>query len=339
MMWLFSALGLVLGWLALRDVRWDAFLDAFFLVKPFWMGVFVACMGAMIHLRTRRWEGMIRPLVPGDFDSLSIRLTTWVGFAAVMVFPFRAGELYRCAVFRSRDGRPGSAGAVLGALVLERALDGLVVACLIALGLGGVLWRRGAGAVSSWTWILWAVSSLAFLALLAVSVWMAHDPRACLDFVFRWTGLSRLRRFPRIGRLMENLQGLGGRLSLGIRQGLSSHVLGVTLARTATYWGCNVAGVWTLLYAFGLPAEPESAALVVGFSAVGVFIPGAPGHVGNFHEFARLGLSARLSRALVAGPGMAFVVTLHAVQTLMYLGLGLAAFLALTIRSRMAGRK
>jgi len=334
MMWLFSALGLFLGWLALRDVRWDAFVQAFERMDPFWTAIFMLCMLAMIHLRTRRWEGMIRPLVPGGFDALFVRLTTWVGFAAVMVFPLRAGELYRCAVFRSRPERPGAGSAVLGALLLERALDGLAVACMLALALGVVLFRREGGFVSAATWVLWGLSSAGFAALLIASVWMARDPRSCINAFFRFSGLFLLRKNPRAALWMQKLSELGERLSVGIRHGLQSRALGRTVALTLAYWGANAAGVWALLKAFGLPAEPDAAMMVVGFSAVGVFIPGAPGHVGNFHEFAKLGLSARLSAALVAGPGMAFVVTLHAAQTLLYLGLGLAALAALTLRTR-----
>lgn len=332
MIWLFSAVGLFLGWLALRDIRWDAFLESFGWLDPLWGGVFLLCMAVMIYLRTQRWEGMIRTLIPSDFDKLFVRLTTWVGFAAVMVFPLRAGELYRCAVFRSRPGRPGNGSAVLGALLLERALDGLVVVCMLALALGAVLWRHDPTRIHVSTWVLWGLVSAGFAALLIIVLWMAHSPQNCIHFLFRWSGLVLLKKKPNVIQWMQKISDIAERLSQGVRHSLHTRILMRTIWLTVAYWGVNVIGVWALQKAFYLPTEPEVAALVVGFSAIGVFIPGPPGHVGNFHEFARLGLSSQLSSAMVVGTGMAFVVTLHAVQTLMYLGLGLLAFLLLASR-------
>ena len=44
--------------------------------------------------------------------------------------------------------------------------------------------------------------------------------------------------------------------------------------------------------------------------------------MGNFHEFARLGLTLYLSQAVVVGSGMAYVVTVHGLQLLWYVGFG-----------------
>lgn len=333
MVWIFSALGLFLGWLSLKDVHWPAFLQAFGAADPLWLTLFVLCMAGMIHLRTIRWEGMIRPFVGAGFDAWFVRLTTWVGFAAVLVFPLRSGELYRCAIFHSRDGRPGSRGPVFGALLMERALDGLAVVGLIALGFGGAL--ASDNPVSPGIWGFWAATLLVFALMTAMLVWTARSPHAAVGFFLRFGGVRwAAQRFVRLQPLPAWFERAGERISMGVRECLAGHVLARTIFFTLAYWGMNVAGAYFLLRSFHLPGGSAAAALVVGFSAVGVFIPGAPGHVGNFHEFARLGLSSRLSRALVAGPGMAFVVVLHAVQTLLYLTLGAVGLAGLAWANR-----
>jgi len=327
MIWLFSAVSLVFGWFAVRDVDWNLFLDAFSWLDPVWFAGFVLCMLAMVHLRTLRWERMIRPLIPADFNRRNLRLTSWIGFAAVIVFPLRAGELVRPAFFR---GKPGQSrfGPVFGALLVERVLDGLWIVLAITFAFA---WRYfHSYRVPAWAIGIWGLTSLAFLVMLGVLIFIAVAPETSRVHLFRLTGLPLLaRRFKAAQRLLDELVRVTGRLALGLTSSLASHNLTTAVLYTFGYWGSNAAGIWMLAHAFSLPIGLDSVLLVLGFSAIGVFIPGAPGHVGNFHEFARLGLSARLSTALVTGPGMAFIVTLHAVQTVLYLGLGLVGLLLL----------
>jgi len=328
MIWLFSLVSLVFGYLAVRDLDREVFLDSFSWMHPGWFLGFVACMLAMVTLRTIRWERMIRPLVPAGFDRRSLHLTSWVGFAAVIVFPLRAGELVRAAFFRGPSGQ-SAFGPVLGALLVERVLDGLWIVLAIA---AAFAWRffLDEAPIPGWALAIWVVTSLVFLGLLVVLVFVALAPEARIATLVRLTGLPWVgRRFAPARRLATELERIAGRLALGLKSALAARNLGTAILYTFAYWGVNALGIWWLALAFALPAGPDSVLLVLGFSAVGVFIPGAPGHVGNFHEFARLGLSARFSTALVTGPGMAFVVTLHAVQTLLYLVLGAVGLLAL----------
>lgn len=334
MIWLFCLISLGFAWLALRDIDGWLFLESFSWMDPWWFGCAVLGMVAMVILRTLRWERMIRPLIPADLDRRTLRLTSWLGFAAVIVFPLRAGELVRAAFFRGKPGQEGAFGPVLGALLVERVLDGLWIVLAIAVAFA---WRFGLDGfdIPAWALGIWGITSLVFLLLLAVLVFVALAPPERLETLVRMTGLPRLgRRFAAARRLSERLERILGRLATGMKSALEARNLGAAIWYTFAYWGANALGIWWLARSFSLPVGPDSVLLVLGFSAVGVFIPGAPGHVGNFHEFARLGLSARFSSALVTGPGMAFVVTLHAVQTLIYLGLGAVGLIGLPPRLR-----
>jgi glycosyltransferase 2 family protein len=333
MIWLFGLVSLGFAWLALRDIDGRVFLESFSWMDPWWFSGAVLGMLAMVVLRTLRWERMIRPLIPAEIDRRTLHLTSWLGFAAVIVFPLRAGELVRAAFFRGSPGQ-GAFGPVLGALLVERVLDGLWIVLAIAVAFA---WRFGHDGfdIPAWALGIWGITSLVFLLMLAVLVFVALAPPERLGVLVRATGLPRLgRRFTTARRLSERLERILDRLALGMKSALAARNLGTAILYTCAYWGANALGIWTLARAFFLPVGPDSVLLVLGFSAVGVFIPGAPGHVGNFHEFARLGLSARFSSALVTGPGMAFVVTLHAVQTLIYLALGAVGLIALPPRLR-----
>ena len=83
---------------------------------------------------------MLRPHVrvsaPEAFSLLVI------GYAANNVLPVRAGEFVRAGLLQSRHGTPWSTG--LGAIAVERVLDGLVLALFLS---GTVLLAGGDGVV------------------------------------------------------------------------------------------------------------------------------------------------------------------------------------------------
>ena len=329
MIWLLTLVSLLFGWLALRDIDWPTFSGAFSLLEPAWFAGFVLCMLGMVHLRAWRWEHMIRPLIPADTPARRLRFMSWVGFAAVIVLPLRAGEFVRPSFFRGTPDRPSRFGDVLGALLVERVLDGLLLVLIIALAF---TWRLAMDGFFAPVWALtvWLATTFLFLSLLGILVCIVISPDRTRRVLFSLCGLFWLaRRLPWARRLQERLENTWERLATGLTHSLVFRHLWIPVLATLAYWGFNALGVAMAARAFGLPITLDATLLVLGFSAVGVFLPGAPGHWGNFHEFARLGLSTRFSHALITGPGMAFVVTLHAVQIFLYLLLGLIGLLGL----------
>lgn len=59
--------------------------------------------------------------------------------------------------------------------------------------------------------------------------------------------------------------------------------------------------------------------IVMSLVVLGIFIPAAPGHIGNYHHFARLGFSLAVSAAVLDSKGMAAITALHGLQTLSYI--------------------
>ena len=71
---------------------------------------------------------------------------------------------------------------------------------------------------------------------------------------------------------------------------------------------------WHVARAFHLDLPLVSAYAICGMVAIGIILPAGPGLVGNFHEFGKFGLQISLSAAVIAGPGMAFIVAVHGLQ-------------------------
>ncbi len=121
-------------WLTLRGKPlgpvWDALRDANYwyllLYVPFW---------AVIHLsRTWRWGILLEPVAKVRFAKLNA--ASLVGWMALVIMPFRLGELARPYLIAERPRLRVS--AALSSVVVERVSDGLFTAlmlmiCLVAM--------------------------------------------------------------------------------------------------------------------------------------------------------------------------------------------------------------
>jgi uncharacterized protein (TIRG00374 family) len=112
-------------WYALRDVDWDNLWQAILSVNLGWLVAAVA-IGMLSHVaRGYRW----RLLIP---SGSSVRLldavsATVIGYMMNNIIP-RSGELARPYVLARREGR--SMSSLLATIVVERILDGIMLALL-----------------------------------------------------------------------------------------------------------------------------------------------------------------------------------------------------------------
>jgi hypothetical protein len=75
--------------------------------------------------------------------------------------------------------------------------------------------------------------------------------------------------------------------------------------------------------AFSLELSPFQCFVILGVTVVGVMIPSAPGMVGTFQAFVRIGLGLFFPASVVASTGLAYVNVLWLCQTFIQVGLGL----------------
>lgn len=263
-----------------------------------WAAVATALATAQIWTRARRWHYLFPPRSnpPGLVPAI------WIGYMANNVLPLRAGEFVRVYVvarhWKAQDasGRAHGFWTTLATLVVERALDGLVVVLILAL----LILVIPVPAYMEWAAVVLLVLDLIGIALLLAFV---VAPRACDQLIGRLAGRRpTLQR--RLRRAFETfVTGLDG-----VRA--PSHAVPL-LVWTAIVWITSALAMWTMLVAMNLHLPWVAGWTVLAFVGLGVSIPSAPGYVGVFHAAAALAVGI-FGASQSAAVGYALV--LHASQ-------------------------
>ncbi len=269
---------------------------------------------AVVHFcRAWRWKYLLEP-IQVRMSPMRLLAICSVGFMAVLALPARLGELVRPALIRKRG--EVSAAQALGTIAVERIADGLVISLMVFAMLFAL---RGPDAPG---WMMpTAYASLGvFSAAMIFLVFALRRPEATVRFA---TTVSLLRKLaPSIADKIEAglLKMISGFLVLEDKKNLI--VFGLW---TLGYWGANGLSLYVLARGFHLDLSLAGAFATMGVVAVGIILPNAPGLVGQYHAFAKLGLLLYLPTAVVEGRGMAFIIVLHGIQVVWYLTIGAIA--------------
>lgn len=341
------AIGGGLGYLAFRGLRPGDLLEAFAQADYWLIAPFLLTLVGVQVFRSWRWRFLLEPLVEEPPRFGRIFVVSSVGFAAIMLLPLRLGELVRPYLISdprdapdesARDvARTGKGGArlrmsaALGTIAVERVVDGLIVSVFL---FGSFLVLGRTPNAPGWM-MPTAYSALAIFGgaavFLVAGLWR---PSLAVRLFLGLSGLSWLarRRGGRAARIRDRTEDLlrsllGGFAALS-QAGCLARFLGISFV----YWVFNGLGFYVLAHAFHLDLGLIGAFAICGMVAIGIILPAGPGLVGNFHEFGRLGLQLSLPAAVIAGPGMAFIVLLHGLHTLWYVGIGLLALRSRHVR-------
>jgi uncharacterized protein (TIRG00374 family) len=274
-----------------------------------------------IHLlRTYRWGLLIAPLYKAPWWRLNA--VSAVGFMALIVLPFRLGEFARPYLIRVPGKIRGT--AAMASVVVERVLDGLLVAAMLLVlllrvpsGSGPIAWVRAGG----------LAMFLFFLALLAFLVFAYAKQRLAVGLVHGTLGRISQSLAERVSSLLEAF-------IAGLRALPSWRALIAIVALTALYWGINGWGLSILALGFGIHLDLLQAYTVLGTMVIGVMIPAGPGMAGTFQYFTQLGLSVFLGSAVAFGPSAtAFANVLWAAQFVQQVSFGLIFLFSRHLRS------
>jgi hypothetical protein len=282
---------------------------------------------AVLLLRGMRWYWLLQPIHPVSMRR--VLTASFVGYGALILLPFRMGELVRGAMIHEKGkvsiwAATGSAGA-------ERVLDGLYLSIVLftALRLAHPLSplpdHIGAlpiptALVQTATYSALAVFALAFVAIGVFYRWRVWARRT----TERVVGLVSPRLATWLADKVEHVtQGLGFLPE--------TRYTGPFLAITTLYWLVNAAGIWLLCLGCGIHAMTlAEAAAVMGVLALGILVPNAPGFFGSFQLSVYAGLAMYHPASIVMTAGSAVVFTMYAVQ----IGVSLLAALFALIVSR-----
>jgi glycosyltransferase 2 family protein len=279
----------------------------------------------VLLLRSGRWHFLLAPI---ETVALKRILTvSLIGNAAVILLPFRLGELVRPTMIRKKGTLSG--WAATGTVGAERIIDGLVLSglLLVALPLAsphvplpdkiGNL-PISPSVVPKAAYSALAVFAMAFLAM-GTFYWRRDWARRVTR---RVVGVVSIR-------LADTLSSAVERVASGLGFLPRVRFTGPFVALTLLYWCVSVAGIQFLLWGAGIDgATFARAGVIMGVLGLGVVLPNAPGFFGAFQISLYAALALFFSPDIVVSSGAAFVFVAYVAQV----GIGLlAGFVSLLI--------
>ena len=286
------------------SVRWSTVLG------------YVVTLVGMSYFRAVRWRFLLRSFA--EIPKRRILTVSWIGFAAILLMPFRIGEIVR--PYMIRDKGKVSMSSATGTVVAERVVDGLFLSIVLALALILVptvhpLPEKVVGLpisvaqVRASGFVMLAVFTTAFVTI-AVFYFARTFARRATMAVF---GLVSKR-------LGEKLAGTAEKLAEGLHFLARGKDLGGFLVETCVYWLFNVCGMWLLAWGCGVIHADGSAisfgeaCALMGMLGCTILIPGPPGLVGVFQAGIYAGMTMYFPREIVVGAGAAYVFLLYGLQ-------------------------
>ncbi len=280
---------------------------------------------ALQLLRAARWQLLLAPL--GEVSLGRVMRICLIGYALLLLLPFRMGEVARPAMIRKSAGL--SMMAATGTIGAERIIDGLFLSLML---IGALLVSTPVSPLPDHIGELPVPAAIVpGAALVAVTAFLVLTLAMTAFYFFRATARRATLRILGVlsATLAERTAGAIERLATGLSFLAQWRASVPFVAVTAIYWFGYGIGAWLLLAAFGLGGLSFSEVLVIcGVLAVGVIVPSAPGFFGSFQISVYAGMVMFLPLHLVVGPGSAFVFVLYAIQvgSTLLLGLGAAVW-------------
>lgn len=293
---------------------------------PAWaVPAYVATLVLYFFARAGRFWFLVRPL--GRVGFVDLLHVGFAGFLWILLLPWRLGEFVRPQLLAqvSRAARVADEAAppigfaqALGAVAVERVVDGLVV-CLMFFAATAAL--PEAPALSGLFAACVAAVAL-FGAALAVLLALAVRPEAA-GAALRAT----------VGRVLPGLADRLGGLAREVGRGLvalpSPRWLLLFVLATLVYWAANALGMAVLARGCGLDLAPAEAVAVLAVLNLTLLVPGPPAHVGTFQLGVLTGLGLFLPQAAVQDRGVVYAFYLYVCQVGMIAALGIVASLRL----------
>ena len=285
-------------------------------VRWWTLPVYVLMIGVMSYYRAVRWRYLLRSFA--DVPKRRILAVSWIGFAAILLMPFRIGEIIRPYMIREK-GKVSMSSAT-GTVMAERVVDGLFLSILLALALVFVptispLPEKVVGLPISVTqvrasgFVMLGVFTTAFVTI------------AVFYFARAWAHKATLAVFGIVSkRLAEKLAGTAEKLAAGLHFLGRGRDAGGFLWETTLYWGLNAASMWLLAWGCGVVHADGSAitfgeaCAIMGMLGCTILIPGPPGLLGVFQAGIYAGMTMYFPLSVVTGAGSAYVFIMYVIQ-------------------------
>ncbi len=268
-------------------------------------------------IRATRWRHLLAPIA-----AVPLRRTVgvaWIGFAAILIMPLRAGEFVR--PYMIRDKGKLSVAAATGTVGAERIIDGLFLT--ITLGICLQISRPLSPLPDHIGRLQIPVATVPFYSYLALGLFLA---------AFALMGVFYVR--PVLGHMLvgktlgifsksiaDKCADFVARTAEGLKFLPSARHMGPFMAETIAYWVLNTLSMWVLARGCGISEIGFIQTwTVMGVLGVGILVPAGPGLFGAFQASLYAGLAMYFHDDDVLGPGALFVFLLYLIQCICTLG-------------------
>jgi uncharacterized protein (TIRG00374 family) len=300
------------------------------------VAVYPLILGAFTWFRSVRWRFLLRGVA--EVPKKHLLAVSCIGFAAILLMPFRIGEFVRPYLIRTRP-EARKAGekmitmtAATSTVVAERVIDGLYVSVVLALAL--VLVPTVHPLPDTVVGLPVSVHQVRRFGYGMLGLFgTAFTTIAVFYFARSWAHKTTLRVIGKVSlRLAEKLAGMAEKFADGLHVfGRGRDALGF-LFETTLYWVLNVVGMWLLAWGCGVVHADQSgptfgeACALMGMLGATIFLPGPPGMLGVFQAGIYAAMTMFYPTSVVVGAGAAYVFLLYTTQAVFQLlagGLGL----------------
>jgi hypothetical protein len=297
--WLGIGISAVALWLTLRNVPFNAFLQALAAAQVIWFVPAFVIFMIGLAIRAFRWATLMggAPFAT-TFHAMNI------GYMLNMILPFRVGEIARAFVIGQRT--PVSTATALSSIVVERLLD---LAAVVIMFVGFAQFIPMDPLLSRAALVSAAIVVVLIVAL-GVVIWQSARFETVL------AGL--LKRFPNIdaNAWLQRYRDFasGFRLINTPRRAL------IVLLTTVGIWVAALFLAYCMMSAF-LPPRLDQAGLMLVAANLGGAAPSAPGGLGPVQFFAKSALVLPFGLDETRATAFVFVWSLSQQLTLIVLGL------------------
>lgn len=278
--------------------------------------VYLVFVAVMSYFRGVRWRFLLRRVA--DVSRARVLRVSLVGFAAILLLPFRLGEFVRPAMLREKGKI--SFSAATGSVIADRIVDGLYLSTVLAIALFVVptvhplpehivglpvttMQVRGYAAVT----LAGFAGALATIAVYFFARRFAHRATIVVFGIFS-------------KKLAERLAHEAERLADGLDVLRSPRDAAGFLFETTLYWMTNAAGMWFLAWGCGLVHADGSAPTfgeacgMMGMLGITILIPGPPGLLGIFQAGMFCGMSFYYPESVIREHGAVYAFMLFVTQ-------------------------
>lgn len=253
-----------------------------------------------VLFRTARWRLMFHDRRVPPFKRLITALLA--GQAVNVLTPARLGDVVRATLADT-----GEMAYTLGTLMVEIALDLLMLAALVVLLLSQATlpaWWRGSGQA------LVVASAVALAAVAALVIGRRWMVRTLERLAAQWRHPLARRALAVAGQLLRSLDILGRPAQLL-----------PALAWSLLIWTLYGAVNYTLLSAVGEQPSVLAALFLLAVLQLGVAVPSSPGRIGVFHYLCVQALAV----FGIGGPkALSYAIILHLISVVVPMVLGIA---------------